>query len=773
VQVISNAILLLATLSPALAQEAEPKTLTLEQASARAKAPRFSGRAGDFSWAPDGHHLVLGRGKDAKWLDPETLERVDPRPLGKPEPLEDRPDREKVAAALEAIEGIDAEGAKQIARRRRAASEDGNRWLMESEGALYFYGRDEDGKERVGSVPAADGPFELPQVAPEGPLMGWVKGNDLYLLNTVDGSLIQVTEDGGPDRLNGKLDWVYQEEIYGRGDFQAFWLSPTGSHVAFLSLDESPVEEFTVVDHVEEGHFRVKPEITHYPKVGDPNPIVALGIAETRRGQIRWIDLERYESEEPLVVRVDWTPDGRCLFMVQDRIQTWCDVNVADPDTGEWQTLIHEASPTWVDRPRSPRWLEDGSFLWLSQRTGYRHLYHYAADGKLVRPVTAGEWAVRRMREVDEEVGLIYFTATEGGAVNVNHYRVQLDGGGFKRLTRGDGSHSIDFREDKQFLIDRVSGLMFPEEVRLCDADGDLIELLGRAEIPAEKEGYPLARWELTEVDARDGFPLDVALLKPVPFDEKRPHPVWVMTYSGPDAPSVRNRWNGSTWAQFLAQNGVIVLQANVRSASGKSHVATGACYKRMLIPEIADLEDVVGWLTAKPWADARRVGITGYSYGGSVSAFALLTSDKFALGIAGGGVYDWRMYDTIYTERYMSTPDRNKEGYEATSCLNKAEGLKGFLHLYHGVMDDNVHVQNMLQLAMFLQRAGKTSWSMMAYPQNRHGISNGGQRWHARQLEWQLIQEHLKPVTALDREKERVEEMFDEAVGGAGGEGK
>jgi dipeptidyl-peptidase 4 len=792
---------------PALAQDAAQRVLTLEQASGRAETPSFARRATTAKWAPTGKHVVLGKGDEVRWLNVETLEEGPP-PAAEPEaeaeaeaqaeaePEEvveveaeaaaepeaeseseseaepEPPTREQVAEALETLDGIDAKRATKLAHRPRAKSADGSVQVMERDGRLVFFQRHE-GTDYVGEVGPAEGPFELLDVADGGGIAGWVKDGDLHLLNTRSGDLIRVTDTGSDEFFNGKLDWVYQEEVYGRGDFKAFWFAPDGERVAYLALDESAVHPYTVVDHIEKDTFQVKAEVSNYPKVGDPNPVVSLGIATTADGKTTWVDLSEYDGQEFLIVRVGWYPDGRLLFMVQDRIQTWCDVNLADPKTGKVTRLLREQSKTWTERPAMPRFLEDGDFLWMSARTGKEHVYRYDKEGKSSYAVTEGDWSVRRIVEVvedDEGAGLLYFNASEGGATNTNLYRVGLDGEGFKRLTRGPGTHRVSFNPDKTFMLDRVSALDLPEEIRLCDGDGDLIKKLSSAgPSEAEQEGFALAAWEVHEVAARDGFLLDAAVLKPVPFDETASYPVWLSTYSGPDAPSVRNRWDASPWNQFLAQNGVIVLQVNVRSASGKGHDVIGTCYKQLGVQELADLEDTVDWLCANPWADGGRVGITGYSFGGFMSAYALLVSDKFVLGVAGGGVYDWRMYDTIYTERYMSTPELNLEGYKKTSCLEHAKGLSGFLHMHHGVMDDNVHFQNMMQMAYALQRAGQTNWSMMAYPQNRHGIRDREQRWHARQLEWGLIREHLRPTTAHDRTAAAAEQAFDEALGSGG----
>ena len=709
--------------------EAGTKRITLEQTSGRGGVS-LRGSPPAWRWADDGEHLVLGRKPDAKWVDPRTFAESDPKPT--PDDGEDDALAKRHEAALAALEDVKRSAAKALLRRPADRSDDGSVLLLRGLGGLYIVDGDEATPlERTG---------ELEDLSPNGRTLAFVRDNDLILWSAEKGE-VAVTEDGSADRFHGKLDWVYQEELYGRGRFKAFWWSPDSRHVAFLSFDESPVHEFTVVDHIEKGHFRVKPEVTNYPKAGDPNPIVSLSVHEVATGNTRAIDLAKYADDEPLIVRVDWAPSGELLFIVQDRIQTWADLNACDVDTLQWTTWIHETNDSWVERPSAPRFLADGSYLWLSNRTDHQHLYHYRG-GELVRQVTDGDHSVRGIDHVDEESGRIWFTSNRDGAVNSNLYRIGLDGRGFKRLTRGDYSHSTSFNADRTMFLDTYSSLDQVPAIRLCDGDGKVLRELGEAKIAALDE-YDLSTWELHEVKARDGFKLDVALLKPTPFSRSKRYPVFIPTYSGPDAPSVRNRWNSSSYHQFLAQNGYVVLQVNVRTASGKGHHAIEQCYKRLGVQELKDLEDVVDWITGNRWADESRVGIGGYSYGGFMAAYALTHSDRFALGIAGGGVFDWRMYDTIYTERYMSTPQKNKGGYEETSVLDSAKDLKGHLLIHHGVMDDNVHVQNAMQLVFALQKAGK-SFDFMLYPQSRHGVGDREQRWHLRQLEWKTMQEAL-----------------------------
>ncbi|QDV05361.1 Prolyl tripeptidyl peptidase precursor [Planctomycetes bacterium Poly30] len=637
--------------------------------------------------------------------------------------------------------------AKALAMKAEQTSRDGKARLVYLDDELWVR---LEGHAPTVVARGADGEIRYDRLSPNGLWVSWVREGDLFLADTATGRVRAITSNGGPDQFNGVLDWVYQEEIYGRGDFQAHFWSPSGEHTAFISLDESPVYEFTVVDHIEDGHFRVKAEVTNYPKVGDPNPIPEVGIVNAEEGAIAWVDLSRYDGQEILIVRVGWTPDGaRCLVHVQDRIQTWADVLSVDPETGKGDVLIRETSDTWTERPEDPTWLGDGSFLWQSHRTGTNHIYRYAADGTLMNAVTSGEGNVLGVEHVEEPTdsspGHVWFASTAAGDINRNVYRASLDGASTVRLTHGEGTHSVSFNGDRTMFVDSYSSLQNPGRAVLCDADGKEIRELSRATIDHADE-FALGTWELFKVKTRDGVELDVSLLKPADFDPAKSYAISVATYSGPAAPSVRNRWNSSAYYQFLAQQGILTMQANVRTSTLRGQKATSALYRRVGLQEVDDMSDVVDWLTANPWADGDRVMISGFSFGGTMTANCLMRTDKFRLGFAGGGVYDWRMYDTIYTERYMRTPVDNLEGYEKTSVLAQAKNLdpKSHLHLFHGIMDDNVHVQNLYQMVEALMKADKTNWSMMAYPQTRHGIRSRDMSWHAKQTEWRLIQEHL-----------------------------
>lgn len=756
---------LLALLAPVAApvQDADdalrPLTLAETNRGSGVRGVSFAPRMPRFRWGPAGRLVqIIEPGEDARWIDARTGEAAEGW-QDREAQTDDSEVKARVVELEERLAGSTDRDPKECAaiaealgRRFEQASDDGTARMVYHEGELWFH---RDGSDPRVLAHGADGEIVYDRLSPDGRALTFVRDGDFMLVDTATGEVTEVTTNGGPDQFNGILDWVYQEEIYGRGNFLGHAWSPSSEHALFLSLDESPVHEFTVVDHIEDDHFRVEPEVTNYPKVGDPNPIPAVGIAKVPGGETTWVDLSRYDGQEILVVRFGWTPAGdRAIVMIQDRIQTWADVLLVDPDTGANEVLIREESKAWTERPDAPRWMEDGSFLWMSHRAGPMHVYRYAADGTLMNAVTSGPWNVTGITHVEEprpgehpdgaSVGRIWFRSTKDGDIDVNLYRVDMDGRNLVRLTPDRGTHSVSWNDDRTMFIDRVSSLTNPGTARVVDADGNVLTtLVERADVPAARV-TPMGEWELHRVQTRDGMTLDAALLKPADFDPGKSYAVWVSTYSGPAAPSVRNRWSSSSFNHFLAQNGILVLQANVRSSTNRGPAATAALYKRVGLDAVEDMSDVVDWLCQHPWADAERVGITGYSFGGTMTANCLMRTDKFALGIAGGGVYDWRMYDTIYTERYMQTPETNLEGYEATSCLKQAAGLDGFLHMHHGIMDDNVHVQNMHQMAYALMKAGRTNWSMMAYPQTRHGIRDRALSWHARRVEWGLIQEHL-----------------------------
>jgi dipeptidyl-peptidase-4 len=727
-----------------LAQSVAKPRLAFEDTT---KLVTWNGAPPQASFAWDGQHIVVTRrdadGKPGEvWLDPRTGKEVEPKAL----PAADR--SAKPAPAKSAYQAVLVDGDvyleqfQGVASDRGAGRRRGGRGGSANSGAVLDRTRlteDGAGHKGRGEVHASG----------DGAFVSYVENNNLFVVAAKDRKTWTVTQDGGPELFHGRLDWVYQEEVYGRGNFQGHWWSPTGGMCAFLTLDESPVKDYPIVEHVPDGYLdrerSVSAEISNYPKAGDPNPFARMSVAHAASQKVVAVDLSAY-PKDLLIVRVHWTDDSRLLVMIQDRIQTWCELCEVDPKTGKPTRWIREESKTWTNRPDVPTWLPDGTFLWLSERTGYQHIYRYERGGKLLGAITSGEWQVRNLERIDAPRGLLWFEGTKDGACGRHLYRIGMDGKGLVCLSPGPGTHQTELNADGSLVVDRFSATDQPPAVRVVDGvTGNVLHEVGQAAGPTSAK-FAFAPKQFVSIPARDGYALDATVQRPIDWTAEQRYPVFLDTYSGPDAPTVRDVWNPSAMHQFLGGQGFLVLQINVRSASNRGQVHTGTCYRQLGVQELKDLEDAVDFVCKEHGGDAKRVAISGWSYGGFISAYALTHSTKFALGLAGAGVYDWRLYDSIYTERYMGLPDENKAGYDATSVIKAAKDLQGHLVLMHGTMDDNVHLQNTIQLLWELQKANKQNFELMLYPRSQHGLSREvGQ--HQRSFQWRVLRRLLDPA--------------------------
>ncbi|MFQ5790296.1 MAG: S9 family peptidase [Acidobacteriota bacterium] len=769
---------------------AQQKALTLDILYDPDRRVDFSGSLPEIRWLKDGKHYLQIQtdpvSQTAEWLKVD-LETGSSTPFYDPEKLE---------AALASVTGVSPEEAHALARESSYLVSPGEDSLLMTAAEDLFLYREAAGHYLLTRLTLDPGREREPGFSPDGRYVSFVRNNNLHVVETETNEERALTADGSPEILNGILDWVYQEEIYGRGHFKAYWWSPDSTQLAFLQLNESPVPEFTLVDHIP---YRPSLEAYRYPKAGDPNPKVRLGMVPVTGGEVRWVDLSKYENEDILIVRVSWKPaitgpepaeteheeepepgpeeeseeqdeqeeaeqrpqegqqeteavepaatsPARLVYQVQDRRQTWLDLNLADPKTGKSSTVLRETSPAWVNVHGDPHWLSDGSFLWLGEQTGWKHLYHYAEDGTLIQQLTSGSWEARELHGVDEESGYIYISGTKRSAIGKDAYQLKLDGSELTCITEVAGFHETVFNSTLTYFVDMWSNIRTPPQLHLFRADGTLFRTIDRNDVEALAE-YRLAYPELLQVSTGDGFPMEALLLKPVDFDPSKKYPVWVHVYGGPHAQLVQDRWRGRNymWYQLLAQRGFIIWVCDNRIASGKSAESTWKVHRNFGELELRDLEDSLEWLKQQPWVDGSRIGLGGWSFGGYLTAYALTHSQSFRVGVAGGSVTDWRDYDSIYTERYMSTPEENPEGYRKSSAVAAAENLHGELLLIHGTLDDNVHMQNTLQLAYALQKAGKP-FELMLYPKSKHRVRDPHLNKHVRALMLSFIEKHLRP---------------------------
>jgi len=713
---------------------AQQKRLSLDDIYSPSRRVNFSGTPmPEATWVDGGHFVWTHGTRNGEWVKVDAA-------TGAESPLFDAG---KMETALAKLAGIDANEARRAARARPVAFNAAHTAsVVRLADDLVAYLFDRDRAVRLTSAPGAEDQVSF---SPDGKSVAYVRANNLFVCDIDTGRETQLTSDGSPKILNGRMDWVYEEELYGRGLTRAYWWSPDSTALAFLRIDDTPVPSYPVVDHIP---YEQHVEQWDYPKAGDPNPIVRIGVARATGGSITWIDTTKYPDVDRLIVRVDWSAEGRRLvYAVQNRTQTWLDLNRADAASGKPNTILHETSKHRIsgDDVELPTWLADGSFLWISDRSGWRHLYHVKADGTLIRPVTRGQWEMRTLHGVDSG-GWVYFSGTERSPIGGDVYRIKLDGSGLQRLSTATGTHTASFSPTFAYYTDTWSNATTPPQLRLYRGDGAELRVLEGNKTPSLDQ-YRLSKPELLQVKARDGFVMEAMMIKPPDFDPARRYPVYQFTYAGPHNQQVRDAWGGSQnmYHQLLAQQGIIVWICDNRTASGKGSESAWAIDRQFGESELRDIEDGVSWLKAQRYVDGSRIGIHGWSYGGYMTSYALTHSKSFIMGIAGGTVADWRDYDSIYTERYMGLPSENADGYRNSSPRFSAADLHGALMLIHGAIDDNVHLANTMQFAYELQKAQKP-FQLMLYPKSRHGITDPALVHHLRQTMFDFVLAQLKP---------------------------
>ena len=722
------------------------KRIDLDMLLGKKPLPNLSGSPiGDVTWLDDGEHF-LQRKEGRLWKVHAVTGRAQLHPV---------PDAKKIEAALASLPTIDRQTAQRIAAstteqaaergmRRRftvgvaEASQGKKGQIFQHGDDLYYYFL--DGSKAVRLTHSA-GAKELASISPNEKYVAYVRANNLYVVDIATQTERALTTDGSDLVFNGKMDWVYWEEI-GNRQGKAYWWSPDSTYLAFVRYDDTPVHKFAVLDALPR---RQRVELTPYPKAGDPLPIVKLGLVPAAGGPVAFVDLSDYCEGAMILTRAGWLPNSeKVYFYIQDRAQTWLDFCTAPRTGGSPTRLFRERTRAWVNDPGLPHFLKDGSFLLASERSGWRHLYHFDAEGKLKRAVTSGPWEVRNLHLVDEPSGWVYFSGTKDQPIGLDLYRVKLTGGEPQRLTAGPGQHRALISPQARLFADYHNSHTSPPTVRLYRTDGTLVRTLDTNPVYVREE-YDLGKHELFQIQTPDGFQMEASLVKPPDFDPSRRYPVWFTTYGGPHAPVVQDAWQkGRLREQGLANLGFLVFQVDPRSASGKGACSTWTAYRQLGVQELADIETAIRWLTAHSFVDARRIGMTGHSYGGFLTAYALTHSKLFAAGVAGAPVTDWHNYDAFYTERYMNTPQENPEGYQRSSVVAAAGQLHGRLLLIHGVRDDNVHLQNTLQLVNALQRADK-DFELMIYPNDRHGIRGR----HYQRLVIDFMRRTLKPTPA------------------------
>lgn len=584
--------------------------------------------------------------------------------------------------------------------------------------------------------------IQEPTFSPDASRVAFVFDNNIYIKDLTTGNEIQVTTDGKKNEIiNGVTDWVYEEEF---SFVRAFDWNASGDHLAYLRFDEVNVPEFSM--DMYGADLYPGASTFKYPKAGEKNAEVSLHIYHLNEKTTNEVNLGDYEDF--YIPRIKWTSDPNLLSVqVLNRHQNNLDLFFVNSVNNEVKLILNEKDKAYVDVTDNLTFLKDNSFIWTSEQDGNNHIYHYDKTGKLKNQVTKGNWEVTNYYGFDPKSNTIFYQSTENGSVNRDVYSIKPNGKSKKRLTEKTGMNSADFSADFTYFINSFTNTTTPYEFTLHDAkNGKLVrKIKDNQELVKKSQAYNFAPKVLSTIKV-NGNDLNMWMIKPVDFDENKKYPLLMFQYSGPGSQSVSNSYFGSNdyWYQLLANEGYIVATVDGRGTGYK-----GAEFKKMTQNELGKYEledqiDAAKLLGSYDYIDESRIGIWGWSYGGFMSTNAILKgNDVFSMAIAVAPVTSWRFYDTIYTERYMTTPQENPTGYDENSPLNHADKLKGDFLLVHGSADDNVHVQNTMRLIEALVQANKQfDWAI--YPDKNHGIYGGNTRLHLYTKMTNFIKEKL-----------------------------
>jgi dipeptidyl-peptidase-4 len=613
------------------------------------------------------------------------------------------------------------------------------------------------GKERggvTGGVPsflgrglasgAADPDLQMfAKFSPDSRSVAYVRGNDLWVTDLSTGQGRRLTTDGSDDIINGTTDWVYEEEL---GLRDAFRWSPDSKRLAYWRFDQSAVPAYPIVDETDGLYPTVS--VLRYPKAGTPNSRVTVGVVSALGGQTRWLDVGPDTGQ--YVARMEWVTDDSLAVQRLPRKQDRLDLLLVSATTGAGRTVLTDRDSAYVDvEGDAVTWLDGGRRLLLrSDRTGWRQFFLYDRAGKQLRQITADGVDYLDVAAVDEKSGVAYLTAAAPTPMERNVFRCPLAAGSCRRVTSTPGTHALNVSPNGQLAIDVRSRLGEVPTAALHELPSMRVvrALTDNAAVSSRLAASGLRRPEFIKVPMPDGTLLDGYRIAPASFDSTRRYPVLMYVYGGPAAPQVNDAWGGTRylWHQMLAQKGYVVVVVDNRGAAWRGRDFRKLTQYQLGVRESQDQIDVAKWIGRQPWADASRVGLWGWSYGGYMTALTLARGGSlFKAGISVAPVADMRYYDTIYTERYMWTPQENADGYRRSSVLGYLNGFSARFLLVHGTGDDNVHPQNSIVLANALEAADKP-FTMLLYPNRTHSISGGNAQPHLFESLTRFVLENL-----------------------------
>ena len=582
--------------------------------------------------------------------------------------------------------------------------------------------------------------IQEPTFSPDGTKVAYVFENNIYYKNLSSGKETQVTTDGKKNEvINGVTDWVYEEEF---AFVRAFEWNSTGTKIAYIRFNEKDVPEFSM--DVYGSKLYQTQTVFKYPKAGENNAEVSLlmyDVASNKKSEIGLPDFY-------YIPRIKWTNDANTLSVqLLNRHQNNLNLVFVNATDLSAKTVLTDTDKAYVDVTDNLTFLNDNSFIWTSEKDGYNHIYHYSKKGKLINQVTKGNWEVTNYYGFNEKKGIAYYQSVENGSINRDVYAININGKGKKRLSSKTGTNNATFSKSFAYYINTFSNSTTPNEFTLNNAKtGKVLKnIKDNKTLQTKVAGYAFAPKEFSTINI-NGNDLNMWMIKPVNFDATKKYPVFMYQYSGPGSQQVANKWNSANdyWFQMLAQQGYITVCIDGRGTGFKGRDFKKVTQKELGKYEVEDQIAAAKKLGDRTYIDSERIGIFGWSYGGFMSSNCLFQgADTFKMAIAVAPVTSWRFYDTVYTERYMQTPQENASGYDNNSPMSHVDKLKGKFLLIHGSSDDNVHVQNTMRMVEALIQADK-QFDWMIYPDKNHGIYGGNTRLHLYKKMTNFIKENL-----------------------------
>lgn len=693
--------------------------------------PPGSGRSIPLTtWSPDGRRFIVSEHGTLSLYDVESGRTREILPLSKLEAA-----AVKAAPLPASVPDPEVWTNRNVSEKTIQWFPDHRRILVSAAGDLFIVDTEKHSFEPLTQTAAVE---RDPKLSPDGHAVSFRIEHDLSVLDIASKHIIALTTNGAATLLNGQPDWVYPEEL---SLSTAHWWSPDSQSIAYLQFDTGREPIYPQVSLLA---ARGIAEPERYPKAGDPNAEVRLGIVSAAGGPTRWMDLG--EPRNNLLARVVWSPDSREILAERlNRTQNKLDILLAATATGASRVILHEEDSKWINIKDAPVFLAPDRLLLLSERSGFFHLYVHGTDGKQQKQLTSGNWEVDSISAVDTKNARIFFTSKEVSPIERHLYSISFDGTGKRQLTSGEGTHLASLSPTCDSFLEDYGGVKAPPRSTLRRANGSELRLFRGGSPNAPAGELDLLPVQILTLKTADGAELYARLILPAHFQQGTKYPAVVVVYGGPGSQQIVNSWPGATWEQVLAQKGFVVWQLDNRGSTGRGHQFESPIYHSLGKQELADQREGIDFLLSKGYVDKNRIGMYGWSYGGFMTLYTATNAPGLLkAAVAGAPVTNWRNYDSIYTERYMGLPEDDPEAYRVTSPQIKAGEMKGTkLLMIHNIEDDNVHFQNSIQMANAFELAG-TPFTMLVYSGKSHGVV-GAPRRHLLEQMTQFFEDNLK----------------------------